>query len=191
MPDYVAASLAKAEAAGAHPVELHALRRRLEQLTDPSAGLLPGDTLEPLPDLPTLEELPEPPPERAREVLDQLAVVKLNGGLGTSMGLSGPKSLLEAKPGRSFLDVIATQVLAMRRRHGARLPLLLMDSVTTRDPSLAALGRHPGLADQPVPLDFLQGREPKIRADDFHRCSGRRTRSWSGARPATATSTPR
>ena len=100
-------------------------------------------------------------------MLDQLAVVKLNGGLGTSMGLSGPKSLLEAKPGRSFLDVIATQVLAMRRRHGARLPLLLMDSVTTRDPSLAALGRHPGLADQPVPLDFLQGREPKIRADDF------------------------
>ena len=167
MTDYVAASLAKAEAAGLHPVELHALRRRLEQLTDPAAGLLPGDTLEPLPDLPTLEELPEPAPEQARAVLDQLAVVKLNGGLGTSMGLSGPKSLLEAKPGQAFLDVIATQVLAMRERYGARLPLLLMNSVATHDPSLAVLRRHAGLADQPVPLDFLQGREPKIRADDF------------------------
>ena len=167
MTDYVAASLAKAESAGLHPVELHALRRRLEQLTDPTAGLLPGDTLEPLPDLPTLAELPEPAPEQARAVLDQLAVVKLNGGLGTSMGLSGPKSLLEAKPGHAFLDVIATQVLATRLRYGARLPLLLMNSATTHDPSLAVLGRHAGLADQPVPLDFLQGREPKIRADDF------------------------
>ena len=167
MTDYVAASVTKAAAAGAHPVELHALRRRLEQLTDQSAGLLPGDELEPLEDLPRLEDLPEPPPERIRDVLDRLAVVKLNGGLGTSMGLSGPKSLLEVKPGQRFLDVIATQVLALRRRHGARLPLLLMDSTTTREPSLAALRRHAGLADQPVPLDFLQGREPKIRADDL------------------------
>ena len=167
MPDYVKATLAKAEAGGAHPVELHALRRRLEQLTDPDAGLLPGDTLEPLEDLPQLEELPEPPEEQAREVLDGLAVVKLNGGLGTSMGLSGPKTLLEVKPGRSFLDVIAAQVLATRRRYGVRLPLLLMNTPSTRDPSLAALRRHEGLADQPVPLDFLQGREPKIRAEDF------------------------
>jgi UTP--glucose-1-phosphate uridylyltransferase len=165
--DYVAASVAKAAAAGAHPVELHALRRRLEQLTDQSAGLLPGDELEPLADLPRLDDLPEPPPDRIREVLDRLAVVKLNGGLGTSMGLSGPKSLLEVKPGQRFLDVIATQVLALRRRYGARLPLLLMNSATTREPSLAALRRHAGLADQPVPLDFLQGREPKVRADDL------------------------
>ena len=78
-------------------------------------------------------------------MLDQLVVVKLNGGLGTSMGLSGPKSLLPVKPGTSFLDVIATQVLALRERHGARLPLVLMNSATTRGPSLAALRRYDGL----------------------------------------------
>jgi len=78
-----------------------------------------GEALEPIPDLPSLDELPEPPPDQAREVLDRLAVVKLNGGLGTSMGLSGPKSLIEVKRGRSFLDVIATQVLALRQRYGA------------------------------------------------------------------------
>jgi UTP--glucose-1-phosphate uridylyltransferase len=81
------------------------LRRRLRQLGERRAGLLPGEVLEPLADLPRLEELPEPPPGRAREVLDRLVVIKLNGGLGTSMGLSGPKSLLEVKPGASFLDV--------------------------------------------------------------------------------------
>src|SRR5690349_4387773 len=102
-PAYVQATLAKAEKDGAHPAELAALRRRLEQLDEPRAGLHPGDTLEPLRDVPGLDDLPEPSDEQARQILDRLVVVKLNGGLGTSMGLTGPKSLLEVKPGRSFL----------------------------------------------------------------------------------------
>ncbi len=167
MSGYLEATLAKAEVAGAHPTELAALRRRLEQLVVPDAGQLPGSELEPLPDLPRLEDLPEPSDAQAREVLDRLVVVKLNGGLGTSMGLSGPKSLLSVKDGHSFLDVFTLQVLALRRQYGARLPLMLMNSPSTRGPSLQALGRHPAVQDNgPVPLDFLQGREPKIRADD-------------------------
>jgi UTP--glucose-1-phosphate uridylyltransferase len=165
--DHVAAVLAKAEAGGVHAVELAALRRRLRQLDEHEAGRLPGDVLEPLPDLPRVDELPEPPPGQAREVLGGLVVVKLNGGLGTSMGLSGPKSLLEVKSGRSFLDVLATQVLALRARHGVRLPLVLMNSAATRGPSLDYLRRYDGLRVPGVPLDFLQGREPKIRADDL------------------------
>ena len=114
-----------------------------------------------------MDELPEPPPGQARDVLGRLVVVKLNGGLGTSMGLSGPKSLLEVKPGTSFLDVLATQVLALRERHGVRLPLVLMNSIDHPDPSLDHLRRYDGLRVPGVPLDFLQGREPKIRADDL------------------------
>ncbi len=166
-PDHLAAVLTKAEADGAQPAELAALGRRLRQLGEREAGLLPGEVLEPIRDLPSLDELPEPPPDQAREVLDRLVVVKLNGGLGTSMGLSGPKSLIEVKPGRSFLDVIATQVLALRQRYGARLPLVLMDSGVTRDPSLDALRRYDDLSVPGMPLDFLQGRGPKIRADDL------------------------
>ncbi len=166
-PDHLAAVLTKAEADGAQPAELAALGRRLRQLGEREAGFLPGEVLEPIRDLPSLDELPEPPPDQAREVLDRLVVVKLNGGLGTSMGLSGPKSLIEVKPGRSFLDVIATQVLALRQRYGARLPLVLMDSGVTRDPSLDALRRYDDLSVPGMPLDFLQGREPKIRADDL------------------------
>jgi UTP--glucose-1-phosphate uridylyltransferase len=166
-PDYLAAVLAKAEAGGVHAAELAALRRRLQQLGEHRAGLLPGEVLEPVAELPCLDELPEPSPGRAREVLDRLVVVKLNGGLGTSMGLSGPKSLLEVKPGASFLDVVAMQVLALRERHGARLPLVLMNSATTRGPSLDALRRYDGLRVPGIPLDFLQGRQPKIRAHDL------------------------
>ena len=103
-PGHVAAVLAKAEAGGVHGAELAALRRRLRQLGEPRAGLLPGDVLVPLADLPRRDELPEPPPDRVRQVLGQLVIIKLNGGLGTSMGLSGPKSLVEVKPGITFLD---------------------------------------------------------------------------------------
>src|SRR4051795_5616617 len=89
MSDHVAAALDKMRAAGAHPAELAAMKRRLQHLDDPQAGRLPGDQLEPLPDLPRLEDLPEPSPERAREVLDRLAGGKLNGGGGAEGGVCG------------------------------------------------------------------------------------------------------
>jgi UTP--glucose-1-phosphate uridylyltransferase len=167
LPGYVAAVMAKAEADGIRGAELAALGTRLRQLGERQAGLLPGEVLQPLADLPCLEELPEPSPGQAREVLDRLVIVKLNGGLGTSMGLSGPKSLLEVKPGASFLDVVARQVLALRERHGARLPLVLMNSAVTRESSLGVLRRY-DLGMPGVPQDFLQGRVPKIGAGDFH-----------------------
>jgi UTP--glucose-1-phosphate uridylyltransferase len=64
------------------------------------------------------------------------------------------------------LDAIAHQVLELRRRSGARLPLLLMNSFATRDASLQALERHGDLAAD-LPPDFVQNKEPKIRADDL------------------------
>lgn len=166
MTDYVAAALAKAAAGGAHDIDLAALRHRLDQLGNPHAGQLPGDLLEPATDVARLGDLPEVGPKQIRHVLDRLSVIKLNGGLGTSMGLAGPKSLLEVKAGRSFLDITATQVLATRKRYGVALPLLAMNSAVTRGPSLRALDNFVGLQSQAVPLDFLQGREPKLRADD-------------------------
>ena len=166
-PGYITAVVAKAEAGGIHGAELAALRRRLRQLGEEDAGLLPSEVLEPLGDLPCLDDLPEPSRGQARDVLGRLVIVKLNGGLGTSMGLSGPKSLLEVKPGVTFLDVLARQVLALRKRHNARLPLVLMNSAVTQDPSLEALRRYEDLSVPGVPPDFLQGREPKIRAGDF------------------------
>ncbi len=126
---------------------------------------MPEASIEPVTDLPALDELPHDD-DAEREALQKAIVLRLNGGLGTSMGLTAAKSLLEAKDGLSFLDVIARQVLALRREHDARLPLVLMDSFSTREDSLAALSTHPDL-DVGLPLDFLQNKEPKLLVDDL------------------------
>jgi UTP--glucose-1-phosphate uridylyltransferase len=128
-------------------------------------GLLAEQELEPVGDLPALDDLPDDPLDAS--LLDATVVVKLNGGLGTSMGLTGPKSLLPVKEGRTFLDVVVQQVLALRRATGARLPLLLLHSFATREPSLAALSRWADLPVEGVPLDVLQSKVPKLRADDL------------------------
>jgi UTP--glucose-1-phosphate uridylyltransferase len=147
---------------GAGEPVLAAFARRFAQLQDPGAGLLPGDELDPVDDVPALEELDGTSNPNA--ILDRLAVIKLNGGLGTSMGLHGPKSLIEVKPGHTFLDVIARQVLALRARHDiARVPLVLLDSFSTRARTLETLPAE--LAVPGIPPDFLQSREPKLRAD--------------------------
>ena len=44
------------------------------------------------------------------ELLEKCVMVKLNGGLGTGMGLEKAKSLLDLKEGNTFLDFIALQV---------------------------------------------------------------------------------
>jgi UTP--glucose-1-phosphate uridylyltransferase len=82
------------------------------------------------------------------------------------MGMTGPKSLVEVKDGLTFLDIIVRQVLDLRERAGARLPLVLMNSFSTRDASLEALERHPEIASD-VPADFVQNKVPKLLADDL------------------------
>ena len=163
-PDYSAAVLAKAEAGGAHAAELAALRRRLRQLGEQQAGGLPGEVLEPLADLPRLDELPEPPPGQARDVLGPAGDRQAQRRAGHEHGPVGPEVAARGQARRKFLDVLATQVLALRGRYSARLPLVLMNSAVTREPSLNALDHYDDLRVPGVPLDFLQGREPKIRA---------------------------
>ena len=82
------------------------------------------------------------------------------------MGMTKAKSLLEVKDGRTFLDLIAEQILDLRERSGARLPLVLMNSFATRADSLAALERYDDLS-AGLPADFVQNKVPKLRADDL------------------------
>ena len=131
-----------------------------KRLREGEQGMLPESEIEPLEELTEAGELPE----GDGEALDRVVVLKLNGGLGTSMGMTRAKSLIEVKDGLSFLDIIVRQVLELRERSDARIPLLLMNSFATRDDTLAALERHDGLAVD-LPLDFLQGKVPKLLAD--------------------------
>jgi len=141
-------------------------RQYYDQLEEGDSGLLPDSDLEPVDEIPSADDLSSDP-EREREALGRAVVIKLNGGLGTSMGMSAPKSLLPVKEGMSFLDIVARQTVALRREHDARLPLALMNSFSTRDESVAALERHEELSDQDVPLDFVQHKGPKLLADDL------------------------
>ena len=84
-----------------------------EQLESGETGMLPEDSIEPVEDVADFDDLPE-----EDGPLDRAVVLKLNGGLGTSMGMTQAKSLIEAKDGLSFLDVLARQVLELRRSHG-------------------------------------------------------------------------
>jgi UTP--glucose-1-phosphate uridylyltransferase len=136
-----------------------------ERLVAGDTGVLPEAELEPVESLPDLEELPSDD-AAAAEALDRAVVLKLNGGLGTSMGLDRAKSLLEVKNGLTFLDIIARQVLALRQRSRARLPLVLMNSFATHEDSMAALARYPEIEGD-VPLAFMQNKFPRIRADDL------------------------
>jgi len=159
-------AVAKLRAADAGEPAVFAYARAIERVVAGDLGLLREEDIEPVEELPDADELPAPASDAAAATLDQAVVVKLNGGLGTSMGLSGPKALLSVKEGLTFLDVIARQILRLREQTGARLPLVLMHSFATQEPSLVALAAHDGLADQDVAQDFLQSKVPKLRADD-------------------------
>lgn len=128
-------------------------------------GMIREADIEPL-DMDALADV-EVPDDEAVAALGRTVVVKLNGGLGTSMGLAAAKTLLEVRDGLTFLDVIARQVLALRERHDVRLPLLFMNSFRTRDDTLEALAAYPDLPDADLPLDFLQNKEPKLLAEDL------------------------
>jgi UTP--glucose-1-phosphate uridylyltransferase len=156
----------KMRAAGIDETAIDVFSHHYRQLEAGATGLIPEETITPLLDPPHLADVPIDP-EAARAALARTVVIKLNGGLGTSMGMDRAKSLLPVRDGRSFLDVIVAQVRHARAAHDVRLPLLLMDSFRTREDSLAALARHPDIAVPGLPLDFLQNQEPKLRADDL------------------------
>jgi UTP--glucose-1-phosphate uridylyltransferase len=163
--DGLEASIEKMRRDGVPDIAIRTFAAFYERLVDGERGMLPEDEIEPVTDVADADSLPEPD-EEGRAALDRAIVLKLNGGLGTSMGMTRAKSLLEVKDGLSFLDIIARQVLHARERHGARLPLVLMNSFYTREDSLAALERYRDLPAD-VPLDFVQDKVPKLRADEL------------------------
>lgn len=156
----------KMEAAGVGPVPIEVFSHYYRQLEEGATGLIPEDTIEPLLDVPQLADV-DISEEAAAAALGQTVIIKLNGGLGTSMGMDQAKSLLPVRDGTSFLDLIVQQVRSARAATGARLPLVFMNSFRTQEDTLAALARYDDLPVDGVPLDFLQSKEPKLLASDL------------------------
>jgi UTP--glucose-1-phosphate uridylyltransferase len=122
-------------------------------------------------DLLKLEDLEEPDSAKDSENLSQLVIIKLNGGLGTSMGLSGAKSLIPVKEKKDFLYYMKEHILHLRRKYNTFIPLLFMNSFSTREdtlrePGILHMNENPESAKN-LPPDFLQNKIPRISAHTF------------------------
>lgn len=153
---------AKMAQAGVSEAAMRAFRHNYQRLLAGNTGLIPESEIQPVRDLPSLAEIArDTRPDLS--LLDHTAVLKLNGGLGTSMGLEKAKSLLPVRDGLTFLDYIARQILWLRSRHHTQLRFVLMNSFATSEDTLEHLKRYPELG-APAELELLQSQIPKVDA---------------------------
>lgn len=136
------------------------------QLEAGVSGFIPEDTIEPLRNPPMLSDVAVSEDDAAA-ALGKTVIIKLNGGLGTSMGMDKAKSLLPVRQDKTFLDIIVDQVRHARASYQTQLPLLFMNSFRTHEDTLAALASYDDLAVAGLDLGFLQNQEPKLRSEDL------------------------
>jgi UDP-N-acetylglucosamine pyrophosphorylase len=162
-PDNFSPFETKMAHAGVARPAIDTFRRNYESLRRDETGMIPESAIEPADGLPVQ---PEPIADFDPGLLAATVLIKLNGGLGTSMGLEKVKSLLEVRPGLTFLDLIVRQVSVLRERTGAPVRLLLMNSFATSDDTLGHLEGHaPEGLRGAGEVELMQNQVPKIDAE--------------------------
>ena len=150
----------KMRAAGLGDAAICAFSHAFGLYTSGASAFIPESAIAPASGLPESAVLPESSANRTAELVAATVVIKLNGGLGTGMGLEKAKSLLEVKDGLTFLDLIARQILHQRQA-APGLRFLLMNSFSTSQDSLDFLARYPELG-CPADIELMQNKVPKI-----------------------------
>ena len=90
-------------------------------------------------------------------------VVKLNGGLGTTMGCEGPKSIIKVRDELTFLDITVQQIEYLNKKYDTNVPLVLMNSFNTDKDTKNMIKRYSG---QRVEiLTFNQSCFPRINKE--------------------------
>ena len=148
---------------GATEATIRSFQSNYQALLSGQTGMIPEGEIKPVSDLPRFETLPSAG-MAGEQALAKTVIVKLNGGLGTSMGLDKAKSLLEVRDGMCFLDIIARHVLHLRQSHEVPLRFLVMNSFSTSNDSLNHLknhhdlwkGSHQSAPGSPADLELLQ-----------------------------------
>jgi UTP--glucose-1-phosphate uridylyltransferase len=151
--------------AGVDEVAVETFAHYFRLLEHGETGMIPESSIQPI-DMEKLADV-EVSDGAAAAAIRSTVVIKLNGGLGTSMGMDRAKSLLCVRRGLSFLDIITRQVLHLRKEYDATLPLIFMNSFHTSGDTMAALARYEDLPVEGLPLEFLQNKEPKLLARDL------------------------
>ena len=162
--DHFAAFERKMIDAGLGAAVIRAFQRNYQSLVRNETGMIPESSIEPAENLPSIENIGVDR-QAGPQFLAEAVVIKLNGGLGTSMGLQGPKSLLSVRKGVTFLDLMARQVLNLRKSGGTPVRMLLMNSFSTSHETLSYLKKYQneGLANASE-VELMQNRIPKIDA---------------------------
>ena len=109
--------------------------------------------------------LPAPAADATKVALSKLAVLKLNGGLGTTMGCVGPKSAIEVRDGMTFLDLTVRQIEYLNSNNDVSVPLILMNSFNTDDETKRIIQKYTG--QQLKILTFNQSRFPRIEKESL------------------------
>jgi len=121
---------------------------------------LPKDAIKAYADLPVTSDKAE-----IKEMLNQLVVIKLNGGLGTSMGCSGPKSVIPVRNDLTFLDLTVQQIEYLNKTYDADVPLVLMNSFNTDEDTMKIIRKYSGFK---VSIKtFNQSRFPRINKESL------------------------
>ena len=131
-----------------------------KQLASGVTGEIPENDINPVDSITDCEKFSDHFEQIGFNNIHKTAVLKLNGGLGTSMGLQKAKSLLQIKNNFTFLEIVARQATQNN------VPLVLMNSFATQQDSLEKLASFKQ-SNSKIPLDFLQHKAPKITQSDF------------------------
>lgn len=91
------------------------------------------------------DSLKTPNPNKVHGMLDKLIVIKLNGGLGTSMGCNGPKSIIGVRNNLTFLDLTVQQIEHINITYNVNVPLVLMNSFNTHEEIRRLIRKYKGL----------------------------------------------
>jgi UTP--glucose-1-phosphate uridylyltransferase len=145
--------------------DMHIFRKLYEQfLSEPAQINWKSWSLPPEDRYIDSSKLPQISIDETQQLLKKLAVIRLNGGLGTTMGCEGPKSLIKVKNDKTFLEIAVDQIEFLNKSYEADVPLLLMDSYKTFEETSKALKKFAW--DKKVTVEqFLQSKCPRIHAD--------------------------
>lgn len=153
----------KMENANVSEAAILGFQRNYEALCRDETGIISEDLITPIESLVELDALSSEATQFSPELLAQTVVIKLNGGLGTSMGLQKSKTLLKVRDGETFLDIILNQIIHQRESTGAGVKLLLLNSFNTSESTLKHLEDYAehGFND-PAEVELFQNQIPKI-----------------------------
>ena len=157
--NYLPSFILKMERANLHPVVIDTFAHYYKKIISGATGLISDKEIRPI----TSDEIEDADhiqkyTEAGRQASPNAVMIKLNGGLGTSMGLTRAKSLLKVKNEKTFLEIILKQA---ENRH---VKLALMNSFSTHEDTLDALLK---IKPPDSPLLFLQNKFPKVLQENF------------------------